>query len=184
MIKSKGEIMYKIITVFMATALLLISATVSFAGEVAFVDFEKALQLTDKGRDLQKKLAAMKDDMELEMRKMQLNLRKMDEEFAAQKDVLSEESKKAKWQEMQKGMMQYQQSLGQYEQSFEQNRVKLIRSFVGDLEAVATVVAKEQGYKIVILKTEDAIIRRPLVIYGDSSVDLTDLIVKRLNEKG
>ena len=176
--------MYKIITVFMATALLLISATVSFAGEVAFVDFERALQLTDKGRDLQKKLAAMKDDMELDLRKKELSLAKLREELETQKDVLAEEAKKAKFQELQKGMMQFQQSLGQYEQSFEQNRVKLVRSFVGDLEAVATVVAKEQGYKIVILKTEDAIIRRPLVIYGDSSVDLTDLIVKLLNEKG
>jgi len=148
------------------------------------VDLDKALQLTVRGKETQKKLAAMKDDMELEMRKKELSLRKLQEELETQKDVLSEEAKKAKVQEFQQGMMQYQQRAAEYQQSFEQNRVKLIRSFIGDLEAVATVVAKQQGYKIVILKVEDAITNSSLVIYGDSSVDLTDLVVKRLNEKG
>ncbi len=169
--------------IILTAAALLLCAAASYAGEVAFVDLDRALQLTDKGKETQKKLAAMKDDMELEMRKKELELRKLQEEIETQKSVLSEEAFKTKVQEFQKGMMAYQQRASEYTQSFEQSRVKLIRSFIGDLEAVANVVAKEKGYKIVILKVEDVITSSSLVIYGDPEVDLTDVVVKKLNDK-
>ncbi len=171
------------VTAFLALGILMLAAP-SIAGEVAFVDLDKALQLTSKGKETQKKLAAMKDDLELQVRQKEMGLKKLQEELELQKGVLSDEARKAKIQEFQKGMMDYQQMAGEFTQKFDRYRIKLIRSFIGDLEVVTAKIAKEKGFKIVILKVEDVITTSSLVIYGDASVDLTDLAIKKLNEGG
>ncbi|MCZ7586980.1 MAG: OmpH family outer membrane protein [Deltaproteobacteria bacterium] len=167
-----------------AMLILALGAAAAQAGEVAFVDLDRALQLTNKGKETQQKLAALKDDAELQVRQKEVELRKLQEELETQKEVLSEDAFKSKVQEFQKGMMQYQQMTQELSQKFEGQRIKLIRSFVSDLEAVTGRLARENGFKIVVLKVEDVITTSSLVIYGDPSADLTDKAVKLLNEGG
>jgi Skp family chaperone for outer membrane proteins len=168
--------------ILITTIVLCLFATTVLAGEVAFVDLDKALQLTSKGKETQKKLAAMKDDFELKVRQREMDLRKQQEELETQKNVLSEDAFKNKMQEFQKGVMDYQQQAMEMQQKFDEYRVKQIRSFVKDMESVTQQIAKSAGYKIVILKVEDVVTTSSLVVYGDPGVDLTDLVVKKLNE--
>ena len=157
-------------------------ASQAIAAEVGFVDLDKALQLTNKGKETQKKLAAMKDDLELQVRQKEIDLRKLQEELETQKNVLSEDAYKTKAADFQKGVMEYQQKAMELQQKFEDYRVKLIRSFINDLESVTQQIAKSNGLRIVILKVEDVITTSSLVIYGDPGADLTDQVVKKLNE--
>lgn len=173
--------MRRFITAFsMAAVLLLVGA--AQAADVAFVDLEKVLSLTEKGKDMQKKLAAMKDELEVDIRQMELNLSKLQEELETQKDVLSDEAKQTKFAEFQKGLQEYQKKAMEGNQKLEGYRAKLVRQFRGDLEAIAAQVAKKEGHKLVIVRIEDPIFSMPLVLYGDASVDITDVVVKTLNE--
>ena len=162
----------------------LMAATVSFAGEMAFVDLGKTLEISNKGKDLQKKLAGLKDGMEIEMRQKEMELKKLRDEIEAQKDVLSEEALNEKAQQFYGMQMALQKKGYQLEMSLQESRIKLTQSFIKDIEAVSGQIAKERGYKIVILNSMDFMTYSPVLLYGDPSVDITDDVVKRLNENG
>lgn len=166
-----------------AMAFVLVATAAAQAQDIAFVNLDKVLELTEKGKDMQKKLSAMKDELELEIRQIEMNLQKMQEELETQKDVLSEDAKKTKFGEFQKDMGEYQKKAMEGNQKLEGYRAKLVRQFRGDLEAVASQVGKAKGFKMVIVKIEDPIFSLPIVIYGDPSVDVTDAVVKALNEQ-
>lgn len=169
--------------ILLLAGLFVLGPIAAVGGELAFVDLDRAMQLTSKGKETRKKLDAMRDDMELQVRRKELDLRKMQGQLDTQREVLAEEAFKTKVQDFQKSALEYQQMAAEFEQKFARYRVKLLRSFIRDLEAVTRQLAKEKGYKIVILKVEDAVTNSSLVLYGDPSVDLTDQAVKILNEK-
>ncbi|MBZ0274196.1 OmpH family outer membrane protein [bacterium] len=160
---------------------LALAATPALAEGVAWVDLDKVMELTAKGKETMQKLAAMKDDLELKVRQKEMDLKKAYEELATQKDVLAEDVRKTKEEEFQKGMMEYQKMTVELPQKFEEYRVKLLRSFIGDLEAVTQDVAKAEGKSVVMLKARDYATMSSVVLYGDASADLTDKIVKKLN---
>ncbi|MCB1155345.1 MAG: OmpH family outer membrane protein [Deltaproteobacteria bacterium] len=165
-------------------ALAMITATASLAaaaGEIAFVDFEKVVSLTDKGKNIQKQLAALKDDMELQLKEKELALQKSYKEFQDQADALSDEAKNTKVNELRKAQMEAQQLQYNLMQKMEDERLKLLRSFASDLSAVASEVGRAAGYKMVFLKNVDPIAQISMVLYADPSIDLTDQVIAKLN---
>ena len=166
---------------FVLIIILLLAPATAFADKTGFVDFGKVLELTDKGRQVQKQLAATKDELEIKVQEMELGLRKLQDEIRTKADVMSEEVKQQKMEEFQKKMMEYQKAGQDYSMQFEKLRVEKIRGFVKDMEAVVQQVAKEKGFSLVIMKFEDMVTNSSLILYGDSSVDLTDQVIQKLN---
>jgi outer membrane protein len=169
-----------------ATVVLLavISAAPALAeSNVGFVDFGKVLELTDKGRTLQAKLSATKDELEIKIQGRELALRKLQEELKTKKDVMAKEVFEGKMQEFQQKLMEYQQAVQESSAQFEKLRVKQIRGFVSEIEVVVSDVATQNGFSLVIMKFEDFITNSSIILYGDSSVELTDKVIKKLNEK-
>ena len=167
-----------------AALMCLAFATTALAeGKVGFVDFGKVLELTDKGGQVRKKLAATKDELEIQIQEKELELRKLQEELKSKKDVMAKEVFEQKMQEFQQKLMVYQQSVQESSAKFEQLRVKQIRSFVSDIEVVVSGVAKANGFTLVIMKFEDFVTNSSIVLYGDASVDLTDKVIQKLNAK-
>ena len=167
-----------------AVLLCLAFATTALAeGKVGFVDFGKVLELTDKGGQVRKKLSATKDELEIQIQEKELELRKLQEELKSKKDVMAKEVFEEKMQSFQQKLMTYQQSVQESSAKFEKLRIKQIRSFVADIEVVVSDVAWESGFTLVIMKFEDFVTNSSIVLYGDPSVDLTDKVIKKLNEK-
>lgn len=152
-------------------------------GKVGFVDFGKVLELTDKGAAVRKKIAASKESIELQIQTKELELRKMQEELKTKKDVMAKEAFEAKMQEFNQMFTDYQKFIQSNQVKFEELRVKQIRGLVSDIEDVVEKVAKSNGFTLVIMKFEDLVTNSSLVLYGDSSIDLTDMVIKSLNAK-
>lgn len=152
-------------------------------GKVGFVDFGKVLELTDKGAAVRKKIAASKESIELQIQTKELEIRKMQEELKTKKDVMAKEAFEAKMQQFNQLVMDYQKFIQENQVKFEELRVKQIRGLVSDIEDVVELVAKNNGFSLVIMKFEDLVTNSSLVLYGDSSIDLTDRVIKSLNAK-
>lgn len=176
--------MNKSIMVAIAVLLTLVFAGSALAeGKIGFVDLEKTLQYTDKGQALQKKLEAMKGELEIKMQEMELELRKLEEELRTKQEIMTEDVFKGKVEEFQRKRMEYAKTAQEKAMSAEKLRVKQIRGFINELEVVVTEAAKEAGFTMVLVKTEDMITNASLILYADSSSDLTDLAIKKLNAK-
>ena len=171
-----------IVTLVIALAACLAAPALSWAGDkVGFVDFGKVLELTEKGAKVREKLAGAKEQIEIQIQEQELKLRKMKEELKTKRDVMAKEVYEAKVQEFQNLLMEYQKFIQENEVKFEKMRVKLIRELVSDIEDVVSVVAKENGFTLVIMKFEDIITQSSIILYGDSSIDLTDKVIAKLN---
>lgn len=176
--------MRKVAIIFLAIMICAAMAPSAFAeGKIGFVDFGKVLELTEKGNQVRKKLAAAKEEIEIQIQEKELALRKLQEELKTKKDVMAKEVYETKVQDFQTKLMEAQKFFQESNMKFEELRVKLIRSLVTDIEDVVAQVAKANGFAMVIMKFEDVITNTSIVLYGDSSVDLTDKVIKQLNAK-
>ncbi len=171
-----------IIILTLALTVTMAAPALSFAeGKVGFVDFGKVLELTEKGAKVREKLAASKEQIEIQIQEKELKLRKMKEDLKTKQDVMAKEVYEAKVQEFQGLLMEYQKFVQTNEVKFEKMRVKLIRELVSDIEDVVAAVAKNNSFALVIMKFEDIITQSSIILYGDSSIDLTDKVIAKLN---
>jgi len=171
-----------ILTLVIAVAACMAVPTLSWAQtKVGFVDFGKVLELTEKGAKVRGKLAAAKEQIEIQIQEKELKLRKMKEDIKTKSDVMAKEAYEAKVKEFQALLMEYQKFIQENEIKFDKMRVKLIRELVSDIEDVVSNVAKSSGFTLVIMKFEDVITQSSIILYGDSSIDLTDKVIAKLN---
>jgi len=113
---------------------------------------------------------------------MELNMLTKKDDLNKKKDALSDEAVKAKMKELNQLGMEYQAAVQSATVDFEKYKVELLKNFIERMEAIAQQVAKEEGYAIIILKVEDFMTQSSVVLYGDKSVDLTDKVIRRLNQ--
>jgi len=170
------------IFVAVAVALALSPAAATAQGKVGFVDLSRALDLTTKGKGITKDLANKRDELELQIKEMELNMLTKKDDLNKKKDALSDEAVKAKMKELNQLGMEYQAAVQSATVDFEKYKVELLKNFIERMEAIAQQVAKEEGYAIIILKVEDFMTQSSVVLYGDKSVDLTDKVIRRLNQ--
>jgi len=152
-----------------------ISASVpAFAGGVAVVDFQKAVNETDEGKTAQSKLDGMYSTRMAEIQKKEAALKKEIEDFQSRAMVLSATARAEEEQALMMKQQQFQQLSMQYEQEMQQTYYTMLQELDKKMRATSAVVAKEKGY--------DLVLDRAAVIYmGGSTIDMTDVLVQRYN---
>jgi Skp family chaperone for outer membrane proteins len=169
-----------IIAAFSLAALAL--ATPAFAGKVGFVDLQRVLDLTTMGKDASKEIAAKADELTISGKKKELELRTMGDNYQKSEAALSDAAKQSKREELQKKaseFYQFQQQAGFEMENFKLERFKKV---IAKVKEISTRLATSGGYDLVLLKVEDQATEGSVVLYGSSSVDLTDQIVRQMNQ--
>jgi outer membrane protein len=143
---------------------------------VAYIDTNKLLQQS-------KKMEALRKELEKEQTLVKSNLDTLTNEFQVElKDYeknLSRMSNKEKQlsQELlrtkQQQLVQYQQAVQQKVQEEEQKKTQ---ELLTSINAQITEYGKESGYKLILATANGNI------AYGDKGVDITDDIVKKINQ--
>ena len=154
------------------------------ASKVGFVDLSKALELTDMGRKIQKDLASKQDEIEIKVKSMELNLLNMKDDYNKKRDGLSEEALQEKQRAMQEAGMQYQQYVQNASMEFEKFKLGLLKGFIDKMQEHTNKIAASEGFDMVILKVEDFLTGSSVILYGSKDADLTDRVIKLLNESG
>ena len=166
-----------------AAALVLIGTAGVASAKVGFVDLSKALELTTQGKAIESKLQARKNEVELNLKQREVELLKLKDEIEKGKDALSPQvldEKKRKFNRLRRG---YERMVQEESFKFEQYKFELLQGFIKELESAAQQVAKARGLTMVLLKVEDVLTQASFVLYGDPSVDLTDDVIKLLNQR-
>lgn len=161
-------------------SLILMVASLIFVGtsalaaelKIGYVDLQKAIQETTAGKkakkDLEKEFNTKKD----ELQKKEGDLKKMTEDFEKKKNVLSEDVRGKKQQELNQEMFKYRELVGQSQLNLQKREQELTRPILEKLQEVLDKVAKEGGYTLVLEKSEQS------VLWAKKEIDLTDSVVK------
>ena len=160
----------------LALALLVPAPPASAETKIALLDSRRALFSSNGGKEVEKTLSELEQKKKAELEPRSGRCKKLQEDIEAQRFVLSDEA-------IQERMIEFQSCQRDLERDFQsakdelavQNR-KLLAPLAKKLEEVVKEIGKSKGYDRVLDRST------PGVIYSTDSLDITELVIKRLNE--
>ncbi len=122
------------------------------------IDYDK--QLNEKAQKIQ----AKKDALQKEIEKIQASL-----------EVVSKEEKEKKLKELREKQMELRNYMVESMRTINTEREKYMQEILKDIKPIITNYAKENGY--------DLILNGDMLLYSKDDSDLTEIMVKKLNEE-
>jgi outer membrane protein len=144
--------------------------------KLAVVDQRRALLSSEGGKVAERTLSELEEKKKKELEPRSGRCKKLQEDIEAQRFVLSDEA-------IQERMIEFQSCQRDLERDFQgakdelavQNR-KLLAPLAKKLEEAVKEIGKSKGFDLVLDRST------PGVIYSTDSLDITELVIKRLNE--
>lgn len=156
----------------------LVSPTVAAAEQrIAVVDLQKAINEVQDGKTAKAQLEGMMGQKRAALEAMEADLKQRIEAYEKQAMVLSDAARQAKEQELGQAQMTFQQTYMQTQQEIQMAEMQLMDDLIGKLRPVCEKVAKEKGYSMVLESNTG-------VVWSDSAVDITALVIARYNAGG
>ncbi len=144
--------------------------------KLGVVNMQKAIQATAAGKKAKTELESDFEKKKKDLQKKESDLKKMQEDIEKKKSVLSEEVLMKKQEEFREEMMKFQQVVGKNQAEIQKKEQELTQPILEKMKKVIEKVSKEKGYSAVIENTA-------MVLYIDSSNDLTDDVVKAFEKE-
>jgi outer membrane protein len=160
------------------TGICLFSFTASSyaqAYKIGYVEIQKVFSGYGKANEAEE---GFKKDVEAEQHKvsqLESDIKKMQAEFEKKKDILQPEERSRKEEEIREKVQEFSMLWSNINKSLDAKRQKLEDSILEEIQEEIKVYGKKNGFT--------AILDSRLVLYGKESIDLTEEIIKVLNEK-
>jgi outer membrane protein len=146
--------------------------------KIGVVDLEHAISSTDEGKAAREEFARKEREAQDQMKPLADRYKALEEEFKAKKFVLSEEALYQKQLDLAEMRNQIQIKLKELEAQLQVDQRRLEGPLLNKLGEIITEVGKTQGYTLILRRGT------PGVLYTREALDVTDVIIKRYNQKG
>ena len=166
--------------VLLALSALLVWGTAAQdeAIKIGIVDIEQAISSTDEGKAAREELARKQREAEQQMQPLMDRYKGVEEELKAKKFVLSEEALFQKQLDLAEMRNLIQNKIKELEGQLQVDQKRLEGPLTAKLVEIITDVGKSQGFTLILRRGT------PGVLYTREALDVTDLIIKRYNQKG
>jgi len=173
--------MKKILLLTLCSILFYIApAEAADALKIGFVDLQRVFAESDAGKKARADRAdidAIKKSKEAAIQEKINALKKIEEEIVKQSSVLSAEAKKVKEEEIEKLQKDIQGFVAEARaelQKKEDSLANVTNSILKDVSDIVDAIGYEEGYTV--------ILRSEVVLSAKKELDLTNAVIKRLNE--
>jgi len=164
-------------TLIALLAVLLLAAPALAETKIAFVDLQKALNLSKAGVAAKQEIGEQVKKYEAEFKLKQDDLLKLKGELEKQSVLLSDSAKAQKERDYQQNVKELQRFQKDVKDELEQRDAEHTKRILNEMYEVLQKMGKDGGYTLILEKNQGA------VIYGDESVDLTEQLIKAHNSK-
>ncbi|MCD6581709.1 MAG: OmpH family outer membrane protein [Desulfuromusa sp.] len=154
-------------------ALLLLSAPAFAATKLAYVDLQKALNLSKAGAQAKSDIAAQAKELENEFKIKEGEFLKLKSELEKQAALLSDSAKQEKIKEYQKSVGELQRFKQDAQRKLQQEDGKRTQLILKDLSVILQKFGKDGGYTMILERSEGGV-----VYVAESIDDLTDKLIK------
>ena len=145
--------------------------------KIGYVDLQKALNMSEAGQAAKEEIKKKVESYDAEVKAKQEELKKLKADLEKQAMLLSEDARSTKEREYQQKVKDYQRFTKDIQEELQQEDADFTRQIIEELLKVVQELGKQQGYTVILEKTESA------MLYGDESADLTDELIKAFNQK-
>ena len=172
--------MKKVSIFFLGAAFLMALIAPALADEplkIAYVDMQKALNQSEVGKEAKKTITQEVEKMEKSFSGKQKELEKLREDLEKRGAVMSETVRKEKERDYQARLRDLQRLQRDYEDDLRRKDRELTERILKDLDGIVKKIGEERKFTIILEKNQ------PAVVYISNTLDLTDEVIKILNEK-
>ena len=140
-----------------------------------YVDMEFLVNSSEAGKDISSKISKMhKKELE-ELKKIEEELKKGETDIINKKNVISNEEFEKKLSELRKKASDYQKQRNNNTKSLSEKRIKATNELLNLIQPILTEFASENSISI--------IFQKKAIVIGKTESDITNQILKILNEK-
>ena len=150
----------------------------SLAADVAkigVVDLQRVMETSDAGKSAQAQIKQQKDTMETDLKDKGAEIEQIRQRLEREAMVMSKESREEKEREARIKLNDFKILQKRYRNELQQLEQRLVAQLRDDTIALVDEIGKKEGYLL--------IISRVGVLYSPNSIDITDQLIKRLNER-
>lgn len=168
---------FQIAIAICAGLLLAGAAAAAESVRIAVVNQQRALASSNDGRAAEKALKSLIQKKRTQLEPLEQELKRLQEEFESQKYVLSRSALEERKLDLLKRQRDLERSMREAEDDLEIENRRLMQPLVKRIEQALSEIGKEKDFTV-ILETKSA-----AVLYAEESIDITDLVIRKLNKK-
>ena len=163
--------MKKLVLLVLVAVALTFTPAMADAAKVGVVDLQKALNLSNAGKDAKSKITEKVKEFEGKIESQQNELKKLKEELEKQAVLLSDDARGAKERDYQQKLKDFQRFTKDRQEELQQLDAQYTNQIVEKLLDMAQEMAKKEGFDILLERGSGG------VIYNAESIDLTDKLI-------
>jgi len=163
--------------VLVLTTLLFSASTVFAAGGVAYIDLQKALNLSEAGVTAKNDIGEQVKKYEAIGKEKQDALLAMKQDIEKQAVLLSEDAKAQKTREYQQQMKELERFTKDIQEELQQKDADFTKQILSEIFEVIDAIGAEGDYDVILEKTESSL------LYASDRIDLTQQVIDAYNAK-
>lgn len=158
-------------------ASLLVSASALAADlKIAYVDQRQAIASSTRGREAQKILSDLAAKMQSELQPLQEEYQRLGSELEAQRYVLTGDAIEERRIDLEKKRRDLERELQKAQEELQIEERKMLAPLVKEIGEAIQEIGKDKDYALILDRSS------PGVLYIEDGLDITELVIKRLNE--
>jgi outer membrane protein len=142
--------------------------------KIGYVDIQKLIDQSDEAKKARTTLETLKASKEKDLEKMVTTAKKMEEELKKQQNILSDDAKKAKIDELEKMDRDIRRFVSDSEAELSKKQREMDNSLLTELVGIIQKLGQEGEYSLILPAT--------VILYSSKGTDITDMVLKRYNE--
>jgi outer membrane protein len=143
---------------------------------VGYIDLQKVVIDSDKGKDAKKSLGDEFEKLRKNLTQKQDELQKLKDSLEKQASTMTPEARMDKEKQYQAKLKDFQRLQSDYEADMRQKEQELFQKIMKELEEVVKGFGESEKYTLILEKMQSGI------LYGSASIDLTDKVISLYND--
>ena len=143
--------------------------------KIGVVDLQRVLETSNPGKTAQAEIKKQKDVMEQELKQKGAEIEQLRIQFEREAMVMSKEKREEKEREGRIKLNDFKTLQQRYRSDLQSLEQKLVTELRNDVYSLVEEIGKKEGYLLIINNFS--------VMYAPGSIDITDQLIKQMNEK-
>ncbi|MCP4039871.1 MAG: OmpH family outer membrane protein [bacterium] len=146
--------------------------------KIGIVDLDQAVSSTTEGKAARDELERKKREAEQSLQPLIERYQELAKEFEAKQFVLSDDARFQKQLDLQELRNEIENKQKQLQSQLEVARERLVGPLRTKLVEIVEAVGRDQGFSFIMMRST------PGLMYTRETLDITDLVIEKFNEKG
>jgi len=142
--------------------------------KIGYVDMQKLIDQSDETKKVRSTLESLKTSKEKELEKMVTTAKKLEEDLKKQINILSDDAKKTKVDELEKMDRDIRRFVSDSEAELTKKQREMENSILTELVGIIQKLGQEGDYTLILPAT--------VILYSSKGIDITDTVMKKYNE--